>query len=127
MINNNDKFNSKDYLGVTFLHLKGKFALADRRGNPVSGKFNLDQEQVEAIFKYFEQGAYKGMFSKVERALYGMALGYHYDAMIDMASTNAEKEQLKAEYQVESDKLQRFADGILSREEAAVAGVRQPE
>ena len=124
---NRNGFDPKNYMGVTFLHLRGKFALADRRGNPVSNSFDLDKDQVDAIFKYFEQGTYKGMFSKVERAMYGMALGYHYEAMINMASNDAEKEQLKAEYKVKSDKLQRFADGILSKEEKAVAGVRQPE
>lgn len=113
-------YDPKNYVGVSFLHLRGKFALADRNGNPVSNSFNLDLEQIDAIFKYFQQGTYKGMFSKVERAMYGMALGYHYEAMMEMASNDAEKEQLRAEYTNKSNMLKVFKDGILSKEESAI-------
>ena len=101
--------------GVTFVPLQGKYALVDRDGNPFLHRFDLSREQVEAIYKYMEEGLYEGMFESVEQAMYGVALGYHYDALKDIAKNPQERKRLDDEYWFKSNKLKTYAKGFLSR------------
>lgn len=101
--------------GVTFVPLQGKYALVDRDGNPFLHRFDLSKEQVEAIYKYMEDGLFEGMFTTVEQAMYGVALGYHYDALKDVAKKPDERKRLDEEYAFKSNKLKTYAKGFLSK------------
>lgn len=101
---------TKSRYGVNFGYLKarGKFALLDANGNPVANSFNLSSAQVEAIYRYMEEGVFDNMFDSVEHAIYGMALGYHYDALIKQSKNKDEVIALKAEYRSKAHKLRTF-------------------
>lgn len=107
--------NSLKRFGVSFVPLQGKFALVDRDGNPFLHRFDLSKEQVEAIYKYMEEGLYEGMFKSVEQAMYGVALGYHYDALKDIAKNPEERKRLDEEYRVKSNKLKTYAKGFTAK------------
>ena len=106
-----DEISLKHY-GVTFTPLQGKFAIIDRDGNPFLYRFDLSQEQVDAIYKYLEGGLFEGMFSINEKAMYNIALGYHYEALKDIAKNHVEKDRLDEEYRMNSMKLRTYAKGF---------------
>lgn len=101
---------SRAHLGVNFGKMGSKYALLDAKGNPFANRYNLTEDQVNAIYAYMSDGLTEGMFSKVEPAMYGVALGYHYDALIREARTKAEVIRLQNEWKSKDHSLRRYDD-----------------
>lgn len=99
-------------LGVSFGKLGNKYALLDAKGNPFANRYDLSEEQVKAIYAYMTDGLTEGMFSKakVEPAMYGVALGYHYDALIREAKSMDEVKRLKREWKSKDHSLRHYDD-----------------
>ena len=102
-------------LGVTFGKLGSRYALLDSRGNPFANRYDLSEEQVKAIYSYMTDGLSEGMFSKVEPAMYGVALGYHYDALIREAKNMDEVKRLQREWKSKDHTLRHYNDSPQSQ------------
>ena len=101
---------SRARLGVKFGKMGSKYALLDLKGNPFANRYNLTEDQVNAIYSYMSNGLTEGMFSKVEPAMYGVALGYHYDALIREAKSKAEVIRLQREWKTKYYSLRCYDD-----------------
>ena len=125
MENTKNKGRTLNHHGVNFYHLKGKFAVVNNRGDIVSD-FNLTGEQVSALYKYLDEGVYKGMFDEVDRSVYRTVLGLAYDAKSENVRTTTQRKMLIREFIDKLNELDTYQKGhsVLVREGV---GVRQPE
>ena len=126
MENKENKGSTIKHQGVSFFHLKGKFAVVNSRGNLVSD-FNLTGEQVAMIYRFLDEGVFEGMFDEIDRSVYRMVLGLKYDAKGEGIKNKAERKMLVREFTDKLNELDTYQKGrsILFRDMSE--NVRQPE
>ena len=69
--------DKKQKLGVTIMHLKGKYAYVSTTGSETSG-FRFTQDQIKTLFGFLHYGAKEGMFENVEPKEFFDILGLNY-------------------------------------------------
>ena len=101
---------AKQKLGVTFIHLKDKWAYGSTTDSRMS-KFEFDDIQIHALITYFEKGVFEGMFDIVSYNDFLNVLNLNYDSLknetispnriIELESEFKEKEnELKVAYKM---------------------------
>lgn len=120
------KYNVIKHRGVFFYHFKDRFAIANNRGEIVSD-FDLTGEQLASIYRYLDEGVFRGMFDEVDRSVYRRVLGLAYDAKGENIRNKAERKILVREFTDKLNELDTYQKGrsILFRDDSEIA--RQPE
>lgn len=94
----------KQKLGVTFIHLKDKWAYGSTTDSRMT-KFVFDDIQVHALKSFLYEGAFEGMFTFVDYKDYENILNLNYMSLANETKSSDRIIELESEFKERENEL----------------------
>ena len=95
---------AKQKLGVTFIHLKDKWAYGSTTDSRMS-KFEFDDIQIHALKSFLEDGAFEVMFTFVDYNHYNSILNLNYMSLANETTSSNRIIELESEFKEKENEL----------------------